>query len=153
MPRPDAQNRTGYGTLEDLSSDMERVFDSLLGRTVGTMLRTSRPEKYVPSLDVAENAESFEVHVDLPGVKPEDVKIEMHEGALSISGTRSSVQESENENYHRIERNSGSFHRVISVPNDVDVDKIDASYESGVLTVRLPKVEKKQPKKIQIRTS
>ena len=153
MTRPEYASRGGYGALEDLSQDMERVFDSLLGRTVGTMLRTSNSEKFVPSLDVSETQEGFGVHVDLPGVSPEDVKIEMHDGKLTISGSRTSSSEKQEQTFHRMERSSGSFHRVISLPSEVDVDAIEASYENGVLHVQLPKTAKQQPKKIQIRTS
>lgn len=146
-------NRSGLGPLEDLSHDMERVFDSLLGRTVGTMLRTGNSEKYVPSLDVAESDEAFSISVDLPGVDLENVKIEMHDGKLSISGSRSGVTEETKDNYHRVERSSGTFHRVVALPSEVDIEKIDAAYDQGVLVVTLPKEAKQQPKKIQIRTS
>jgi HSP20 family protein len=153
MTRAELGNRNGLGPFEDLSHDMERIFDSLLGRTVGTMLRTGNTEKYVPSLDVAETAEGFEVSIDLPGVKPEDVKVEMHEGKLVVSGQRTTATEQKDKNYHRVERTSGSFYRSVTLPSDVDVEKIDANYDHGVLHIALPKVAKQQPKKIEIRTS
>ena len=152
MNRSDYLNRNHLGPLEDLSQDMERVFDSLLGRTVGSMLRSGASEKYVPALDIKENSEAFTVSVDVPGVQPEDVKIELHDGKLTIAGSRSSVAEEERPNYHRIERASGSFQRVVTLPGEVDVEHIDASYQNGVLVVVLPKIAKQQPKKIQIRT-
>lgn len=152
MARIELSNRNGVGPFEDFSHDMERMFDSLLGRTVGTMLRTNGSEKYIPSLDVSETNEAFEVLLDLPGVKPEDVKVEMHEGKLLVSGQRSFVKETPDKNYHRIERSSGSFYRAVSLPTDVNVDQIDAKYEHGVLHITLPKVAKQQPKKIEIRT-
>ena len=142
----------GRGTFDDLSTDMERMFDSLLGRTVGTMLRNGSNEKFVPTLDIAESAESFDISVDLPGVKPEDVKVEMHDGKLTVSGKRETVRDQKDKSYHRIERSSGSFYRAIALPSDVDVEKIDAAYDHGVLHVKLPKALKQQPKKIEIRT-
>lgn len=144
-------NSGSYGSLDEFSQDMERVFDSILGRTVGSVLRPGSNEKFVPSLDVAETDEGFLVSMDLPGVNPDEVKIEMHEGKLSISGSRKR-SDSEDTKLHRIERSHGSFHRVLGLPSEVDVEKIDASYEHGVLTVSLPKIEKQQPTKIQIRT-
>lgn len=153
MSRSDCLTRNGLGPFEDLSQDMERVFDSLLGRTVGTMLRTGKDEKFAPSLDVSETDTEFAVSVDLPGIKADDVKIEMHEGRLTISGKREHVKEEKEKTYHRVERSTGSFYRVISLPSEVEVDKIDASYENGVLHVTLPKIAKKQPKKIQIRSN
>lgn len=145
--------RDNLGPLEELSQDMERVFDSILGRTVGNVLRPNGEAKYVPSMDVSENDDTFVVHVDLPGVNPDDVKIEMHEGKLSISGSRVVTSEESNDKFHRVERARGSFQRMLSLPKDIDVEKIDAAYEHGVLTVTLPKVAKQQPTKIQIRTS
>ena len=142
----------GLSALEDFTTDMEKVFDSLLGRTVGSVLRSNGSQKYVPSLDISETENDYQVSVDLPGVNPDDVKVEMHDGRLTVSGAREVVKEEKEKNYHRIERSSGSFTRAISIPNEVDVDKIDASYEHGVLHIVLPKTQKQQPKKIQIRT-
>ncbi len=152
MPRNEYPIRNGLGPFEDLSQDMERVFDSLLGRTVGTMLRNGNNDKYVPSLDVSETKDAYLVHVDLPGVNPSDVKVEMHDGKLTISGKRVSKTEEKDRNYHRIERSSGTFFRALSVDGEVDVDHIEAGYEHGVLNITLPKVAKQQPKKIEIKT-
>ncbi len=145
------QNRS-VSAFEDFTSDMENVFDSLLGKTVGSALRTSSGQKFVPALYISENVQAFEVHVDLPGVKSENVKVEMHEGKLTISGKRESLHEETEKNFHRVERSSGTFYRTLSIPSEVDVDNIDASFEDGVLKVVLPKTAKQQPKAIQIRT-
>ena len=150
MSRYEARNG---GALEEISSDMERMFDSLLGRTVGTILRTNNADRFAPTLDILESPEAYEIHVDLPGVKPDDVKVEMHEGRLVISGKRSTGVDQKDKNFHRVERVSGSFSRVIALPSEVDNEKIDASYEHGVLKVLLPKAVKQQPRKIEIRTS
>ena len=152
MSRNEYATRNGLGPLEDLSQDMERVFDSLLGRTVGTMLRNGERDKYVPSLDVSETKDAYLVHVDLPGVDPADVKVEMHDGKLAISGKRETKTEEKDRNYHRVERSRGSFFRALSVEGEVDVDSIEAKYEHGVLNIKLPKVAKQQPKKIEIKT-
>lgn len=149
MSRYDVRN----GALEELSSDMERIFDSLLGRTVGTILRTGNPEKYSPTLDISEGADAYEVHIDLPGVRPEDVKLEMHDGKLVVSGKRTTSTEQKDKAFHRMERVSGAFSRVISLPTEVDTERIDANYEHGVLKVVVPKAIKQQPKKIEIRTT
>jgi HSP20 family protein len=137
--------------FEEFSTDIERMFDSLLGRTVGTALRASGSQKFTPHLDLVESANDYVVSVDLPGVKPEDVKVEMDDGRLTISGKRETTVEDNTKNVHRVERTRGSFSRVISLPREVDTDKIDAKYEQGVLHVTLPKVADKQPRKIEIR--
>lgn len=153
MAKLEMSNRNGLGPFEDISHEMERMFDSLLGRTVGTMLRSGSAEKFVPTLDVGETPLAFEVTLDLPGVKPEQVKVEMHDGKLIVSGERTSVHDTKDKNMHRVERTSGSFYRAVSLPIDVNVDQIDARYEHGVLHITLPKVTKQQPKKIEIRTT
>ena len=88
----------GRGKFDELTTDMERMFDSMLGRTVGTMLRSGNNDKYVPTLDIAESPEAFEITVDLPGVKPEDVKVEMQDGMLTISGKRETVRDQKEKN-------------------------------------------------------
>jgi HSP20 family protein len=147
----------GMNALEEFSSDMERVFDSLFGRTPGSPERACNAAKFAPLLDVIETNEAFEISVDLPGVNPADVTLEMNEGKLTISGQRVNpatvAPEDNDKNYHRMERNHGTFFRAVAIPNDVDVARIDARYELGVLHVRVPKSEKPQPTKIEIRTA
>ena len=145
--------RNGFGALEDLSGDMERVFDSIMGRTVGSVLRGENTRTYSPSLDISETDDAFLVSVDLPGVKPEDVTVEMHEGRLTISGSRGCCSSDEGCSSHRSERATGEFQRVVGLSTDVEVDSIEAKYELGVLHVTLPKVAKQKPKKIEIQTS
>jgi HSP20 family protein len=146
-----SNNQRSLTPFEEFSTDLERMFDSLLGRTVGTALRASAGEKFSPHLDIVESANDYVVSVDLPGVKPEDVKVEMEDGRLTISGKRETHAEDKTKNMHRVERSKGSFQRMITVPREVNTDKIDARYENGVLHVTLPKVAEKQPRKIEIR--
>lgn len=137
--------------FEEFSTDIERMFDSLLGRTVGTALRSTGAQKFTPHLDLVESVDAYVVSVDLPGVKAEDVKVEMDDNRLTISGKRETTVEDNSKNVHRVERSSGSFSRVIALPREVDADKIDAKVEHGVLHVTLPKLAEKQPRKIEIR--
>ena len=138
--------------LDEFSSDMERMFDSLLGRTVGSVLRSRHPDSFAPQLDVVETETGYVVSVDLPGVKPEEVKVEMEDGKLTISGKRETVKEEKTKNVHRVERTSGSFYRAIGLPREIDANQIEASYDQGVLKVTLPKSAEKQPRKIEIRS-
>lgn len=141
-------------TLEELSSDVERIFDSLVGRTVGNVFRGGNPlQKFSPHLDVIETPHEFVVSVDLPGVKPEEVQVEVEDGKLTVSGNRETVAEENTKHVHRVERSKGSFHRVVSLPRDIDADRIDARYENGVLHVTLPKSAEKKPRTIEVRTT
>ena len=148
-----ASTNRSLSPMEEFTSDMERVFDSILGRTVGNALRASQLDKFQPQLDIVENANDYVVSVDLPGVKPEDVKVEMEDGRLTISGQRETVSEEKSKTLHRVERTRGTFQRMVSLPREIDTDKIDARYEHGVLHVTLPKSAEKQPRKIEVRSS
>ena len=139
--------------FEEFSTDIERMFDSLLGRTVGSVIRGNAVDKFNAHLDVVETDKDYSVTVDLPGVKPEDVKVELEDGKLTISGSRETVVEEKAKHVHRVERSKGSFHRMISIPREIDAENIQARFEHGVLHVQLPKVPEKQPKKIEIRTA
>lgn len=140
--------------FEEFSTDVERIFDSLLGRTVGSVLRGNQSEnKFNAQLDIVETDKDYLVTVDLPGIKPEDVKVELEDGRLTVSGNRETVVEENTKHVHRLERTRGSFHRMINLPREVDVSKIEAQFDQGVLNVRLPKAEEKQPRKIEIHTT
>ncbi len=142
--------KRNMGAFEDLSQDMERMFDSFLGRTFGSVLRAG-DERHIPAADMFETAEHYEVVVDLPGVAPEQVSVELQEGELVVSGLRkNSVDQSAN--VHRSERYSGGFRRSVPIPGEVDLEHVDASFSLGVLHVKLPKMAKQHPTKIQIRT-
>ena len=140
--------------LSDWANEMEQVFDRFLGKPTSSAPAGGRSEDTcVPKLDIAETEKEYHVHVDLPGVKPEDVKIEIHEDRLTIAGRREATQRSEGKNFHRVERRYGEFERTILLPNSVDQDNVGAEFKDGVLEVTIPKVVKSQPKKVEIRSA
>jgi HSP20 family protein len=101
-------------------------------------------------VNLVESADGFEVTVDLPGVKPEDVQVEVHEGQLIVSGERKSEAKTEGKTFHRVERRYGAFRRVLGLPTAVNDQAITADYSDGVLKVHLPKSEKVKPTRIQV---
>ncbi len=137
-------------TFEDLAKE----FESMFGRPVSasSIFEKSENGRFVPSLDISETAEGYEVSVDIPGVKPEDVKLEIHENQLVVSGKRVSCTEKKEKNYHRVERSFGEFQRAVLLPSAVDQDKIEATYDAGVLHVNLPKAIKNGAKKIEVKS-
>lgn len=143
-------SRSQFSALEELSHDMERVFDSLLGRTVGTVLRGS-DTPMVPPADVSETDEAYRVAIDLPGVVPADVSVEVLDNQLIVSGERQAATETDCRKL-RTERPTGEYRRAIPLPGEVDVAAIEADYAAGVLSITLPKVAPKQPTKIKIKT-
>ena len=108
---------------------------------------------FAPSINVAETDTQYEVSADLPGVNSEDVKVEVHEGQLLISGERESVHEESDKKFHRVERTFGKFERRIGLPENVNETDISADYQEGVLTIVLPKSEKQKPTRIEVKTT
>lgn len=107
---------------------------------------------FTPTTDVVETDKAFEVTVDLPGMKPEELAIELKNGQLWINGEKKEEKEEKGKTYHRMERYYGSFQRVVPLPTAVDEEKIAADYKQGVLRVTLPKSEAVQPRHIEVKT-
>ena len=126
-------------------------FENVMDRFLGEAFEEGPQSVFAPRLDIAEGEQSYEITVDLPGVKSEDVHVEMHEDRLTISGSRESREERKDRQFHRIERSTGAFSRTITLPATVDHEKIEAHYADGVLHVTLPKAEAHQPRKIQVK--
>ena len=105
---------------------------------------------WVPAVDVFEDKESLKIVAELPGLKPEDVKITMENNTLTLRGEKKQIAEEKNERVHRYERSYGSFERSFALPNTVDAEKVAAAFENGVLTVTLPKAEKAKPREIAV---
>ncbi len=105
---------------------------------------------FVPRTDIAESDEKYELWIDLPGMKSEDLTIEFHEGRLTVAGERVWHDDSEADRRFRRERSYGEFRRVFRFEKDVDSDNVSANYEAGVLHVVVKKTEKAQPKRIEI---
>ena len=111
------------------------------------------PQKFSPRANLAETETGYELTLDLPGVDPNDVTVEAHDGQLTVAGERKSETEEAGKTFHRVERRFGQFRRVVSIPAPVDEEKIAANYRNGVLTVSLPKSEKLKPKRITVSTT
>lgn len=106
---------------------------------------------WMPTVDIFETPDKdVVVKVDLPDMKREDIKVTFENNVLSIEGERKMALDIERERFHRIERGYGAFRRSFSLPATVDVSRVDASYQDGVLTVKLPRREESRPKSIKI---
>jgi len=128
--------------------EWERSFDDLFGRPLG---RLPVEEKgWMPALDVFEKTDKFVVKAELPGMKEDDIDVSVVGDTLSIRGEKKTETEIKDEDYYRCERSYGSFYRSIPIPSNVDANKIEASFEDGVLEVALPKSAKVKPKKIAV---
>ncbi|HSE66109.1 MAG TPA: Hsp20/alpha crystallin family protein [Gemmatimonadales bacterium] len=105
---------------------------------------------WLPAVDVFEDKESLKIVAELPGLKPEDVKITLENSTLTLRGEKKQIAEEKTERVHRYERSYGSFERSFSLPNTVEADEVNASFENGVLTIILPKAERAKPREIAV---
>lgn len=105
-----------------------------------------------PAVDIREDENQFVLQADLPGVDIKDIDVTMDNGVLTIKGQRENVKKEERNGYHRVERVRGSFYRRFSLPDTADASRIDAKGKNGVLEITIPKLEKAQPKKIEVKS-
>ncbi len=128
--------------------EWERRFDDLLGQPLWRLPVEERG--WMPAVDVFEKEDKFVVKAELPGTKEEDIHVSVVGDTLSIRGEKKTETEVKEEDYYRCERSYGSFYRSVPLPSNVDADKIEASFEHGVLEVTLPKSAKVKPKRIAV---
>ena len=119
------------------SGMLDRFFNDSFGAAL---------KQFNPAVDIAEDEKSYEIHVAVPGVKKQDFKIDLVDGKLTISGERKMEENKEGKNFHSLETQYGSFSRSFFVPEDVKAEKVEATYEDGLLKLTLPKKEKKVSK-------
>ena len=106
--------------------------------------------KWSPNVDINETDNDFVLDVELPGIDKKDIKVEVKDNVLSISGERRQEKNTENANSSRIERHYGKYVRTFRLPDTVLADNLAAKYKDGVLTITLPKTEKAKPKEIAV---
>ena len=105
---------------------------------------------WVPACDVCEDANSVTMSVELPGVRPEDVKLTVENNVLTVRGEKKQEKRAEQDQMHRYERSYGSFERAFSLPSSVDPEHIEARYENGILEITIPKAERARPREIPV---
>ena len=139
--------RKSRNDLARLHREMDDLFQSFFGGWDWPLSE----RKVWPAIDIAENDEAIVVKAEVPGCKSEDIDISVHGNTLTISGEKKEEEERKEKGYYHIERAYGSFRRDLTLPADVEADKIDAVYKNGVLTVTVPKAEKAKPVKVKIK--
>src|SRR5215213_9534789 len=134
-----------FSTLQnEMNRLFNTVFDAPPAGNGGTMRR------WMPAMDLVETENHFVLRADLPGLSEEDVTIEVEDRVLTVSGERKAEHETSKEGYHRVERAFGAFSRALTLPEGVDPEGIAASFDKGVLEVRIPKPEVRKPRRISI---
>jgi len=137
---------SGFALLFSLRRESDRLFEDAAGSQPGGT-------RWAPAVDVREDENSVALDVELPGIQPEEVEVSVENGTLMIRGEkRAERKEGDGGRYHSVERTYGSFSRSFQLPAGIDENQIEADFQNGVLTVRIPKAALPRPRRIEIGT-
>jgi HSP20 family protein len=136
--------------MASLQSEVNRLLNTFFdspasGAADGPMRR------WAPAMDLVEGEDHYVLKADLPGMDEGDVRIELEDDTLAISGERKAEHADAKDGYVRVERAFGAFHRSLTLPRGVDPEQITASFDKGVLEVRIPKPQESRPRRVAIR--
>jgi len=136
--------------MATLQNEMNRLFGTFFDTpTVGTNGNGVR--RWMPPMDLVESDEHFILRADLPGLAEGDVNIELEDRVLTVSGERKAENEVKKDGFYRLERATGAFSRSLTLPEGIDPDGIAATFDKGVLEVRIPKPEETKPRRVAIK--
>lgn len=136
-----------FDEMERMARQMNWLTGGILGKP-GTPMFSA---KVFPAINITEDKEKYYVRTELPGIKSDAIKLEIIGRNLTIAGERKILSEGEHARYHRKEREGGRFSRVISLPGDIEVNKVEAKLINGLLTVAIAKAEAAMPKQITVK--
>jgi len=135
-------------------NDLQREIDRMFGRFFPSLEQDdespSSQAVWAPRTDLVETDDSYRLQLDVPGMSKDELNINVKDNQLTVSGERKSERTEESEEYVRVERSFGQFYRSFSLPRTVNANDIRASYDSGVLTISVPKSEEEKARKIEI---
>ncbi|HEY2260852.1 MAG TPA: Hsp20/alpha crystallin family protein [Solirubrobacteraceae bacterium] len=134
--------------LGTIQNEMNRLFNTFFDSPSPSANGAYR--RWIPAMDLVETEGAFVLRADLPGLSEQDVNIEFEDNVLTISGERKAEHEERKEGYYRVERSSGSFRRSLTLPEGVNPESVQATFDRGVLEVRVPKPEQRKPRKVEI---
>lgn len=143
------RTHTHWDPFAELRGSMDRVFDRRLRPTARTSYSAPTPSL---SLNVSESNDGYSIEAAVPGVKPEDVEIKVRDNVLTISGSFATREQDEDERYIRREISSGSFERSLRLGPTIDVDKVEATFKDGLLSLTLPKRAEARARTIEVAT-
>jgi HSP20 family protein len=135
-----------FRDLFDLQRNINQLFGEVSGKRQETAINA-----WTPAVDVFEDENSFVIKAELPEVGPDDVKVNLEDNTLAITGERRIENEDKREGYHRVERSYGQFYRSFTLPPNVNVEAINAQFKDGVLRLTIPKREEAKPKQISVK--
>jgi HSP20 family protein len=137
--------------------EMEKRLSSFFGRVPvgadGDKKEAITVAEWSPLVDISEDEKEYLIKAEIPEMRKEDIKLNVHDDVLTITGERKYEKEEKNKKYHRVERSYGSFLRSFTLPEDADGTKVGAEYKDGLLKIHLPKSEKAKPKAIEVKVA
>jgi HSP20 family protein len=148
---PDIMEWRPFREVSRLRREMDRLWEDYFG--AGRRALRPMEMEFAPAVDISETPEQVVVKAEVPGIDAKDIDITVSGDVLTIKGEKKAEREEKEESYHLVERSYGSFTRSLKLPAAVEMDKIEAKYEKGVLTVTCPKKEEVKPKTIEIKTA
>ncbi len=122
------------------------IMDEFFNDAVAT-----RRDTFVPSIDISETEKQFVIDVEVPGVDKKDIELNIENNTLTISGERKFEKKEDNKQYHRVESHYGTFSRTFSLPDNVNTESINATYNNGILSITVDKSEQQMKKQIKIK--
>jgi HSP20 family protein len=131
---------------EPFSQEVNRLFNTLFDTG-------EAQQRWTPAMDLVEAEDHFLLKADLPGLREDDVNIEISDNTLVISGERKAEHEAHERGWYRVERAFGRFNRSLTLPDGIDADAVSAEVDHGVLTVRIPKPEQRKPRRVEIKAA
>jgi HSP20 family protein len=136
-----------FGDFDQVRREMLRLLDAVAGETVG-----DAGSGVFPPINITQDDDSFYLRAEVPGIRPNELSITAVRNRVSLAGKREIQQEHERVSYHRKERAEGTFNRTVTLPTEVNAERVEAKYVDGILTLTLPKAEEAKPRQIKVRT-
>jgi len=138
--------RHPFAEMEQISRQMDLLTNTMFGIAGWRLM----PARNFPAVNVSEDSDKYYVRAELPGIKADEINLQVKGKNLSIAGERNLRSEGDNMKYYRREREAGSFSRIIGLPGDIDADSVKAKLANGILEVTVAKSEASKPKQITV---
>ena len=138
--------------IDSLQGEMNRLFSTFFETPTASRGGNGQTgaRRWLPAMDLVETGDHFVLKADLPGMTESDVNIELENNVLTVSGERRTEHEDQQAGYYRLERATGAFSRSLTLPEGIDPDAVSATFDNGVLEVRIPKPAEAKPRRVQI---
>jgi len=132
---------------------LRQEFDDLFGRLATDWDGKWMTSEFKAACDLSETADAYQLRMDVPGIKPDDITVQVTGDTVRVSGERKEEKEEKNKTYHRVERRSGKFSEIVTLPGAVKDENVQAEFHDGVLTVTLPKTEASKTRTVKVKTN